>query len=557
MKNVLGIHGSHDASFTFIDKNDKLRVIEVERLVKKRYAAFSVEHDITKRSFSIDDDERGYVLEYVSSLMSDPNEIDTIVYGDLNALDQERISEFFPNAKFEHFPHHEAHAYCAHYQSGFDKSIILSVDGGGTRQWLKPELQSENCMRQVTFTQKFLGDEKHITELGNYNIDFGTIYSKIGWVCSDLKKREDDDLTWAGKIMGLCGYGNVKEEWISAMNDTYLNSSKITLDPKNPETIRLHHLSALNEVVRPDEKFNLDCLSGQDAWDLAATSQFVFSSMLFSWIYSEVKRYPDRDVVMTGGCALNVLFNQALSEFLHARGKKLYVPPNPNDCGLSLGYFLSKTDGKYRGDDFVYDGVELLDKDKLDEYVKERNAKKVEISEVVDLLKEGMIIGVINGDSEIGPRALGNRSIICDPSYKNMKDTLNAKVKFREWYRPFAPVCLLEDSFKFFHDVYESKYMSLAPMVREEFRDSLSAITHVDGTSRLQTVCEETGHEFFREVLLELRQRGEIPVILNTSFNIRGKPILTTIEDALYVLDNTELDYVLVEGYLFKNDKIS
>ena len=85
----------------------------------------------------------------------------------------------------------------------------------------------------------------------------------------------------------------------------------------------------------------------------------------------------------------------------------------------------------------------------------------------------------------------------------------------------------------------------------------MSAITHVDGTSRPQTVCEKTGHEFFREVLLELRERGEIPVILNASFNIRGKPILTTIEDALYVLDNTELDYVLVEGYLFKNDKIS
>ena len=556
MKNVLGIHGSHDASFTFIDKNDKLRVIEIERIVKKRYASFTEQHHTQGRSFSINDDERRYVLEYICSLMSDPNDIDTIVYGDLSELDREQINEFFPNAKFEFFAHHEAHAYCSYYQSGFDKAIIFSVDGGGTREWHPVETDK----RVVTWTQAFLGDDETITEVANCNIDFGTIYGQMGWVCSDLKKREDDSLTWAGKIMGLCGYGKPRQEWIPAMTETYKTSTTITtgVGTGNQKLVNeLLNLKILNDVVRPNEKFDLDCLSGQDAWDLAATSQVVFNKMLFSWVSQMLTLYPDHDVVMTGGCALNVLFNQKLSEYLHSMGKKLYVPPNPNDCGLSLGYFLSKSEGKYRGNDFVYDGVELLDRNKLDVYIKERNAEKIEISQVVDLLKEGKIIGVVNGDSEIGPRALGNRSIICDPSFKDMKDTLNAKVKFREWYRPFAPVCLLSDSFQFFHDVYESNYMSLAPKVREEFRDSLSAITHVDGTSRLQTVCEKTGHEFFKEVLLELRERGEIPVILNTSFNIRGKPILTTIEDALYVLDNTELDYVLVEGYLFKNDKIS
>ena len=199
----------------------------------------------------------------------------------------------------------------------------------------------------------------------------------------------------------------------------------------------------------------------------------------------------------------------------------------------------------------MYDGIELLDKNDLKNHVKKRNAKQVTIAEVVDLLKDGKIIGVVNGDSEIGPRALGNRSIICDPSFENMKDTLNEKVKFREWYRPFAPVCLLGDSSEYFENVFESNYMSHAPKVREKYKTVLKSITHVDDTSRLQTVCEETGHEFFKNILVELKSRNEIPVILNTSFNIRGYPILTTIEDALYVLDNTELDYVLIEGYLF------
>ena len=132
-----------------------------------------------------------------------------------------------------------------------------------------------------------------------------------------------------------------------------------------------------------------------------------------------------------------------------------------------------------------------------------------------------------------------------------MKDVLNSKVKFREWFRPFAPVCRVEDSEMFFEDVFESEFMSYAPKIKEEFRESLPSITHSDGTGRLQTVNKD-GHELFYGILTELKNRGELPVILNTSFNIKGKPILTSISDAIYVLEETELDYVLIDDYLFE-----
>ena len=135
-----------------------------------------------------------------------------------------------------------------------------------------------------------------------------------------------------------------------------------------------------------------------------------------------------------------------------------------------------------------------------------------------------------------------------------MKDTLNKKVKFREWYRPFAPVCLLEDANNYFLNAFESNYMSYAPSVKEEYRKKLPSITHEDGTARLQTVTKEQ-HFIFWSILNEMKNGGGIPVILNTSFNIKGLPILTTIEDALFVLDNTEMDYVVVEGYLFEANK--
>jgi len=159
-------------------------------------------------------------------------------------------------------------------------------------------------------------------------------------------------------------------------------------------------------------------------------------------------------------------------------------------------------------------------------------------------------LGIIEGEYEIGPRALGRRSIICDPSRVNMKDVLNSKVKFREWYRPFAPFVRKENVEKYFEtlDYRWHDFMSFAVKVRGD-TDRFPAITHVDNTARIQTVSEGSG--FFYDILGHTQSE----VLLNTSFNIQGKPTLNSIEDALWILDNTELDHVLVvhEGnyYLF------
>lgn len=133
-----------------------------------------------------------------------------------------------------------------------------------------------------------------------------------------------------------------------------------------------------------------------------------------------------------------------------------------------------------------------------------------------------------------------------------MKDILNAKVKFREWYRPFAPFCKKDDADKYFdsRDFENLEYMSYAPKVRDEYVDKLPSITHVDNTARLQTVTEES-HSHFYDLLTEFGKISETNVLLNTSFNIRGFPILSTIDDALYALNNTKMDYVVIEDYLF------
>ena len=132
-----------------------------------------------------------------------------------------------------------------------------------------------------------------------------------------------------------------------------------------------------------------------------------------------------------------------------------------------------------------------------------------------------------------------------------MKDILNAKVKFREWFRPFAPVVRLEEVDKYFEFSGESEFMSFAPKVKEDYREKLASITHIDNTARVQTITKDQ-NKYLYELISEIDKLKGIGVILNTSFNIKGKPILTKIEEAIHVLETTELDYLLIEGFLFK-----
>jgi carbamoyltransferase len=169
-----------------------------------------------------------------------------------------------------------------------------------------------------------------------------------------------------------------------------------------------------------------------------------------------------------------------------------------------------------------------------------------------DLLN-GKIIGIARGNSEHGPRALGNRSIICNPSIENMKDILNEKVKHREWYRPFAPVVRLEDVSKYFEWEGESRWMSFSPVVRKEWREKLSAITHIDNTARVQTVTREQ-NEWLYDLLTHFSELSGIGVLLNTSFNVNGSPILSSINEAFQVFNNSAMDGLVIENtYITKN----
>ena len=254
-------------------------------------------------------------------------------------------------------------------------------------------------------------------------------------------------------------------------------------------------------------------------------------------------------VAMAGGCALNVLLNTKL---LKLRNNKVFVPPNVNDCGIAAGGLLwyQNPEGQV---DLTYSGTPILDKNQFGTYVQESDLvvyENVQIEDFAQFISEGNIVGVIQGNSEHGSRALGNRSIICNP-VGDMKDVLNNKVKHREWYRPFAPMVRLEDCPKYFEfdEGVESRHMIFVADVREEWREKLPAITHQDNSARLQTVTRAQNPLIY-DLLGELEKFTGHAVLLNTSFNVDGKPILSRLSDAFKILRETELDAVYFEGKL-------
>jgi len=516
MKNLVSIFAGHDSNISFYNaEKDEYHTIEIERLVQKRYFRLHEDNspeyqkdiliqcrDIAEREWGIKNDYEAFLVSSDGYIQTDPREI----------FNTEKVITIAS--------HHQTHAASALYLSPFDQALIVSYDGGGDDGHFNI----------------YLGDkEKGIRLLENIPSDFGGGYLLCGAMVREVSESSRHMLALSGKLMGLCAYGNEIKEYIHAFKEFFFDRdynklAKVTgLPLKNVDT---PWKDPLQMYVFEDKK----------GYDIAASAQAGFEYALFSVLD---KYDPDIPLIMTGGCALNVLVNEKVKCLYN---RPLYVPPNPHDGSLSLGHmFLYKKPTKQV--DITYKGLPLVDRNKLQDYVDEYSATKLNKKEIAELIKDGKIVGLVYGDSEVGPRALGNRSIVCDPNIADMKDILNSKVKFREWYRPFAPFCKKEEAHKWFEtrnfDNFE--YMSYAPKVKV---DTLPAITHVDGTARLQVVTEES-HSHFYELLTEFGKLSETNVLLNTSFNIRGYPILSSIEDALYALNNTEMDYVVIEDYLF------
>lgn len=439
--------------------------------------------------------------------------------------------------KFHIVDHHAAHADSAYWPSGFDEAAFLTIDGAGEKATtVLGRVDEQRQQRYRTI---------------NYPISVGKVWEAVtNW----LGGRPIQD---EGKIMGLAPYGD--ERFIDAFADVFAP----TADGRFHQDMSYfaYHLGAPLYVSEKFlARFGPAKAADQEIQDhhraVARALQHQTERVVV-----DLARWLRREsgltrLVMAGGVALNCVANgRVLAAEIF---DDVFIQPAAGDNGACLGAALLVNHRKLnapRGPvmTHAFHGPEFSEKDVL-AAARERGLEAVRPThieaETARRLAAGEIVGWMQGRMEYGPRALGNRSILADPTRADAKDRVNARVKFREGYRPFAPSVPLEDAADWFEGARPSPYMLLAFPVRQERRSKLPAVTHVDGTARLQTVTAQENSRYHR-LLREFGALTGVPVLLNTSFNVRGEPVVCTPGEALDALQRTDLDAVAIGDLLF------
>jgi carbamoyltransferase len=316
-----------------------------------------------------------------------------------------------------------------------------------------------------------------------------------------------------------------------------------------------------------DKPSEFDALGKENQYyaDIAASIQSVTEDVMLHLAQSAYRETGLKNLCMAGGVALNSVANGKIIK--HTPIEQIYVQPAAGDGGGAVGaalYAYHCILGKPRSFqmEHAYWGEEHGSAE-TEKFLKENNIRYRRLDDegklienVVDLLSQGKVIGWSQGRFEWGPRALGNRSIIADPRRTDMKDIVNVKIKFREPFRPFAPSILAERAEEYFElpgavNHYPARFMLYVVDVKEDKRDVLPAITHVDGTGRLQTVRKEYNPRYYR-LIDTFGQATGVPVILNTSFNLRGEPIVNTPLESYRTFSRSGMDALVVGDYLIE-----
>ncbi len=520
----------HDSNVSVYLKGSNVYTIELERLYGNRYLNFQC----------LPVEQQHLLIEDLQKILAARDLLPTSFHAGLFDWEctDETVGMFGDAFNFQNVFHrddatfhHKAHAAGAFYASGFDEALIFSHDGGGN--------DGTFCVFEVNKgTPNFTPISKYpVNALSTKYCRFSTfireICSRATQPLDQVHRRWDNvDHGGAGKLMGLSAYGSFRQK--------LFDQAKRWMDMQDGQPFTPSFWSNF-------DSYFYEGVEGVLAYDFAFNAQRAFEECFLERFVEFFDENKHKNICLTGGGALNVVLNERLSKVYP--NVNFFVPSSPGDSGLSYGMIA-----RYLNDPLVpeqmYTGCEILDKKALPYILDHRPWKKATPALVAKELESGKIIGVCRGDSETGPRALGNRTILADPRNHQAKDIINHKVKFREWYRPFAPVCKEDKASTFFETSDNAcyKYMSFSPQVRKEYRTVLPAVTHVDGSSRLQTVSAQQ-NQFIYEILDEFEKLTGIPILVNTSFNTKGKAILTRYLTAIQVLDSTGLDSVVLEDY--------
>lgn len=576
----LGLADSHDSCVCLLDGDRVAAAIPVERLVRVKRAVVTdgLDHDQEKRV------RAGY-LEAIRACCEiagiEPAAIDQIAVASPDSRDADDIelattllSAALPRARrfpMPHPEHHLAHAYSAFFCSGFESGAALVADAFGTPVDGRREehtglyFRSSDSVPEVVF-KHLKADASIVPRPVNGGVGWtldrerisgiGEIYRLVTILLGFFQpSTKFDD---AGKTMGLAPYGQL------------LSEDPVLMRPASDGTIdcsgAFEFFEALNLITRTDEGLRLSVRGSASPLsrfhrDLAAQVQWELERATVHLARHLRARTGASHLVLAGGVFLNAVANRRIVD--ECGFEAVYAFPAATDDGTAVGaaYYAyqqacasanrAPTTRALRGMGVgrAYDPESIV-RELARWPVRFERLARVEAAaeEAGSRIARGEIVGWFQGGSELGPRALGYRSILADPQDRNIKDTLNERVKFRESFRPFAPAVLHERA----HEIFAMRegeslpFMQQIVGVREPYRSLLPGVTHVDGTARVQTVAAEENPLLHRLIAAYAEQRG-LPVVVNTSFNLKGMPIVESPANALACFVMTEMD-VLVLG---------
>ncbi|MFF1503967.1 carbamoyltransferase [Streptomyces sp. NPDC058316] len=457
--------------------------------------------------------------------------------------------------KFVRVGHHVAHASSSYYLSGFPDATVLVADGMG-------EAESTSVLRGS-------GDALHGVRSYSISASLGILYSVVTQYLGFLPGMDEY------KVMGLAPYGdasryaNVADELVRRAPGGRLLVPVLAHD-KSPTERETHRgaIRRLEELFGPARhpEASLD----QRHMDVAATVQRKLEeSLLYVLRETADGAGGSRNLCMAGGVALNCTANGVIAR--SGLFDRVFVQPASGDDGTALGAALWQLQQHvpappapmtmpYWGEEFDDADIEAQLRGLGAGFTVRKLAEDELLAEVSSLIGAGKVVSWFQGRMEFGPRALGNRSILADPASPGMRAHLNTVVKQREEFRPFAPAVLAEEATTYFEiePGQESMYrhMLFVAQVRPEYRDKLPSITHVDGSARVQTVDRESAPRFWRLIRRVGDDRG-IPMVVNTSFNLRGQPIVRTPDDAVATYARSTLDALAIGDWLVTRDQPS
>jgi carbamoyltransferase len=567
---ILGINAyDHDVSACLLRDGAIVVAIEKERITREKHAAgfFQEVVDYCLAAEGITLDDVDLVVRNCYVLPVEDLEVRLQYQGDTDPKERAQTLShplyLAKSNKVVTISHHLAHAYSAFAPCPFDEGVVMIVDGVGSyacdvTEREKPGSDVNPLARESESYYRFKGTNIEtlkkvwldpvrgfLSDEFFYMPGLGALYSRVSsYIFADWNK--------CGEVMGLAPYGRH-------------NTIRPLLDIKNGD-LQVHEWGAeFNKPHLPDED-DWEKSPSKGHWeDMAWRVQADTERVLLDrarWLRETTGA---KNLCIAGGVALNCVANGRILR--EAGYDNVWIQPAAGDNGIAIGcayYGHLAVHKKPRSFvmEHAYTGITYPDEtaraaaDNWLVRLQTRNTVSDDIcAETAKLLAEGNIFGWFQGGSEFGPRALGNRSILADPRKPEMKDLVNARVKFRQAFRPFAPIVLAERVNEIFECDAESPFMLIAAPVRPEWKDRIPAIVHVDGSARLQTVRRETNERLYR-LLQEFEKLTGVPVLLNTSFNIRGQPIVETPKDAVECFLSTGIDCLALHDMLIRKNAL-